>query len=67
MHDQPDRINHLWNAFDRATAELATARRASRPGADTEDAILRLRVQLQALRIELSEMGEHVEPEPVAA
>lgn len=63
MHEHADHIRNLWATFDRTTADLATARRLHH----SEDAILRLRIDLQSLRIELSELGEAVEPEPVAA
>lgn len=59
MRERAEQIEHLWTSFDLIASELVTAKRTG-----TEDEILWLRVELQAIRTELGELGQHtVDPE----
>ena len=59
-----DRIENLWGSFDLISAELVKAKRQFREGNTSEDDLMWLRIELQAIRSELSHLGQHsVDPE----
>jgi hypothetical protein len=59
-----DRIENLWGSFDLISAELVKAKRQFREGNASQDDLLWLRVELQAIRHELCVLGQHtVDPE----
>ena len=59
-----DRIENLWGSFDLISAELVKANRRFREGNASEDDLIWLKIELQAIRTELCSLGQHsVDPE----
>lgn len=60
--EREEEIQYLWNEYDTVSAELVKAKRKFREGTAPESEVEILRLRLRALRLDLADRDQHVDP-----